>query len=375
MWAQQNPTMGNETQDSIKQLQKIHWQTIMRSKQQALQQNGGVAPGGLQQNQNPMSSMPPGMGNAPVVPNMVNQGPPIRQPTQQEIINARNHPSGKMAAASDDQIRIFLIRQQALARQQQQQQSQMHNANMAGQINLINQSRPGQQPPNTRAPNQPPQSQPQAQQAKPAPPNAEAANAQNANRAGRPTPNAARNAPPSSSPAQAPKNNLKRAQSDDVIEVPNPNIQQPPRPAAQSQGPVPQQMGQQPRPPMTPAQVAALDPEARKRYEMNVRLAQGSARLNTIMREEDEKAKNEPFIVIPMTAEQKNQVTAQLRSQLLQPLNNMSKALTRWYQITKDDERARTFCALVSNALSPSIVNILTAIRKTDWPSSFTMNK
>lgn len=358
MWAQQNPSMGNEMQDNIKQLQKVHWQSLMRNKQQALQQQ--QSSGGPPPNQNHMPSMPSGMGNAPVVPNMMNpnSGPPIRQPTPQEIQSARNHPSGKMAAASDDQIRIFLIRQQALARQQQQ--SQMHNIGMQNQIASINQARQGQQPPNARAPNQPPQ--PQAQQAKPAPPNAEAANA---NRAARPPPNAARNAPPSSSPVQPPKNNLKRAQSDDVIEVPNPNIQQPPRPGTQSQGHVPQQMGQ-PRPPMTAQQVAALDPEARRKYEMNIRVAQGNARLSAIVREEDEKAKKEPFIAIPMTAEKKNQVTAQLRAQLLQPLNNMSKALTRWYQITKDDERARTFCALVSNILFLAIINILTVVRKTD---------
>lgn len=383
MWAQQNPNMGNDIQDSIKQLQKIHWQTIMRSKQQALQQaggmpQGGLQPGGLQPGPNPMSSMPPGMGGAPVAPmgtgTMVPPaGPPIRQPTPQEIQNARNHPSGKMAAASDDQIRIFLIRQQALARQQQQ--SQMQNMAMPNQIASINQSRPGQQQanPNVRAPNQPPQ----AQQAKPAPPNAEATKTQSANRASRPAPNTARNAPPSSSPAQPPKNNLKRAQSDDVIEVPNPNIQQPSRPAAQPQGPpgqIQQQIGQQARPPnLTPQQVASMDPEARKRYEANARLAQGHARLQTIMREETEKAQKEPFIVIPMTVEEKGQVTASLRSQLLQPLNNMVKALSRWYQITKDDERARKFCALVSNTLSLVIVNILTSIRNTDWLSSFTM--
>ncbi|CAG8950661.1 hypothetical protein HYFRA_00002871 [Hymenoscyphus fraxineus] len=352
MWAQQNPTMGNETQESIKQLQKIHWQTLMRNKQTMQQQvamQSGVPPRGLQPGQNPMSSIPQNIGGAPVAPMTMNnpqQGPTIRQPTQQDIQAARNHPSGKMAAASDDQIRIFLVRQQAIAHQQR---SLMQNMQMQNQMTNMGQPRPGQPQANlmnARLPNHPPPAQ--APQAKPAPPNTENVNA---SRAARPAANAARaaNAPPSSSPAPPPKNNLKRASSDDVVEVPNPNIQQPSRPASQTQAPQgqgQQSAGQQARPVLTPQQVAALDPEARKRYELNARNAQASARLLAIMREEAEKAKTKTYAEIPMNAEMKNKVTRMLREVLLHPLNNMTKALPRWYQITQDDDRARKFCAL-----------------------------
>jgi hypothetical protein len=49
----------------------------------------------------------------------------FREPTPQEIINIRNHPSWKMAQATDDQIRNIFMRNQMQQQQQQQQQQQI----------------------------------------------------------------------------------------------------------------------------------------------------------------------------------------------------------------------------------------------------------
>ncbi|KAG9233983.1 hypothetical protein BJ875DRAFT_484605 [Amylocarpus encephaloides] len=349
-WVQQNPVIGPEIGDNLRQLQKVHWQSLLRSRQQG--QVGGMQPG-MQPSQAGMPSIPPGMSApvAPMGPNSMHPGAmnmggagQMAQPTQQEMQNARQHPSGKMAHATDEQIKMFVMKQRAMLLRQQ-------NVQIRNQPTQLNnqQPRPGQQLQNRG----PPQGQPpQPKQALPVaePPNANAS-AQNANRAARPAPNPARGAIPNSSPAQPPKN-LKRAQSDDVIEVPNPNMSQPARPAPpQAQAPQAQAKkpaGQQNRN-LTPQEVAALDPEARKRYETNIIMAQharAQQALKLIMVEEQQKSALEPFEEVPMNAEAKATVTKLLRDGLLQPLMNMAKAMPRWYQMTQDDNRARTFYAL-----------------------------
>ncbi|PVH68515.1 hypothetical protein DL98DRAFT_599458 [Cadophora sp. DSE1049] len=98
---------------------------------------------------------------------------------------------------------------------------QQLNANQMG----LGQPKPGQVPPPKQpqsAPNSGPQSHPE--------PTTGPANTANNRPNARPQPGG-RNAAQHSSPAQ-PSKNLKLASSDDVVEVPNPNVQQP-RPAPQ----------------------------------------------------------------------------------------------------------------------------------------------
>ena len=146
---------------------------------------------------------------------------------------------------------------------------------------------------------------------------------------------------------------MKRASSDDVVEVPNPNLQQPPRSTPQQT----QGTSQSPQAPrfsnLTSQQIAALDPEARKRYEQ-ARLAQANQpnpadvnKLRVIMQEEIKRARDS-LPDITMDAQTKLTVTNMLL-EILTPLHNMGKAFQRWYQITHDDSRARIFFRTVSN--------------------------
>jgi hypothetical protein len=173
--------------------------------------------------------------------------------------------------------------------------------------------------------------------------------------------------PPSSSPA-APAKNLKRANSDDVIEVPNPNAQQA-RVAqqAQNQG---QQLRQPPQ--LTSQQIAALDPEARKRYEaMMIRLRQQQQQgppVNTVDLQKlrsisEEEAKRPLDPPIPMDAQTKNSTAGRLKS-IVQSLTNVAKAIPRWYQITHDETRLRMFFQTVSSRVLIQRVLLLTLAEK-----------
>ncbi|TVY76139.1 hypothetical protein LSUE1_G007102 [Lachnellula suecica] len=349
LWTQQNPNMGPEQVEAVKSLQKMHWTQLMR--QRVAAQNPRGMPPGAQGGQGAMPMNPAGM--APVAP--MGQAPmqlqngmnipgagQFRQPTQADINAARNHPSGRMLQLSDDHIRQFLMKQF------QQQAASMHMQNMQmQQMSQMNaqQPRPGQpQPnPNARAPNQ----ATPAQTTKPIVPEPNsAANTQNANRANRPQPNprSAQN----SSPAQPP-NKLKRASSDDVVEVPNPNAQQATRSTPQ-QTSIQKQPSQQGRQLLTPAQVAALDPEARQKYELSLKISAQQARDKAdaeklkVLQQESQVAK---VADIPMDQETKNLMVKVLRE--IQPIfGNMSRAIIKWYQIARDDGRSKAFFRLKS---------------------------
>ncbi|KAF4625361.1 hypothetical protein G7Y89_g12805 [Cudoniella acicularis] len=373
LWIQQNPSLAPEVLENLKGLQRLHCQQIMRTR--IGQQRAGQQPGNMQismQNgQGNMSSMPPGVG-APVasmVPNSMQlpggmpMGPgQIRQPTAQEIQSARQHP--RMANLTDDQIRAILMRQMAAQRQQLQQQQQdqlMRNLQMSNHPQMTGPTRPGlpQQIINGKMPNQPAPTQvPPPNKPQPGPEAAASANsAPNANRV-RPTPSNARNPAQNSSPAQ-PANNLKRASSDDPVEVPNPNAPQNSKPAPPQrpqgstgqgqQGQMQKQASQQGRPTLNSQQVANLDPEARKKYEMNARMAQVSrvptenAELEKLKMWAQEEMQNAPPLVdVPMNQEMKATVMKMLR-EIVQPLQNMNKAALKWYEITRDENRARAF--------------------------------
>ncbi|KAH6720050.1 hypothetical protein BKA61DRAFT_228493 [Leptodontidium sp. MPI-SDFR-AT-0119] len=374
-WIAQNPNLaGTNSLDAVKTLQRMHYTQAVRSRQQgqvAGMQAGVQGPSGGPPNAPPAMVAPV----APMIPvngvNMPGIGQ-IRQPTAQEIQTMRTHPSGKLAQASDDQIRAIFMRNQAshiqqahaqgqgqgqgqMTPQQHQQRQQMMALQMSRMQQASGQApphmtgqpipnqmgqpqpKPGQPPKQPQTgPNSGPQSHPEPAPGLP--------NASNNRPNSRPQPNA-RNAAQGSSPAQAPKN-LKRASSDDVIEVPNPNIQ-PSRPSPQPA----QDATQQPRQHPTSQQIAAMDPDTRKRYENAMRAAQNSnqapkmiaehARLAILQKEEQAKL---PHILpdIPMDEETRKKTAAALLG-VLQGMINVSKALPRWFQVDHDEAQARRF--------------------------------
>jgi hypothetical protein len=382
----QNLGLPPNSLEAIKQLQGSHYRHIlsMRSRQQA--QGGNMQPGP----QGPQAGNPaigPGMG-APVAPmgpnpiqmqtgiNMTMPGQ-VRPPTQQEIHNIRNHPSGKMASATDDQIRSFFMRnlqaqaQQAAQAQQQSQltpQQQHQRQQMMQQMQMqqrIQQANAQQQSHQAGQPQPQHNAQPQAKptpvaQPKQAPPAVEPtttnSNAANTARAAKPQPNA--KSQPQSSPPQPAKNLKRSSSSDDVVEVPNPNTQQArtAQPSTQASG-QPSQMRV-----LTAAQLATLDPEQRKKYEHMLRMSQANQanmanrtmqvdpamqeKLESIKKEERDNFRDSQQD-IPMD-EATRKFTAQRILQIVGPLTNVGKILSRWFQITSDEETARKYCRVVS---------------------------
>ncbi|KUJ20910.1 uncharacterized protein LY89DRAFT_418839 [Mollisia scopiformis] len=369
-WAASNPNLGPAGLESIKTLQKHHYSNIVRSRSQQNGQPGMMQPG-LQGPQG-MPGAAPGMA-APVAPMgqnpvqmnnpmSIGTGAPIRQPTQQEIQAIRNHPSGKMATASDDQIRTIFLRNH---QQQQQQQGQMtpqqlqqQRQVMAAQMTRMQAQQGGGQQPHQpgltngpaavpqQKPNQTPQQKPQ-----PAPEPTSTPNNANPARAARQQPgdhNAAQN----SSPAQ-PAKNLKRASSgDDVVEVPNPNTQRPQTAAQNTQEA--NQPNQHGPPKLTPQQIEKLNPEQRKAYQLFLQKQQASQtnsrmqvnpvdleKLKAIEKEEQERA-SAPLPDLPLDEEYKTKIRSQVRS-IISSMQNVNKAMPRWYQITHNEERARQF--------------------------------
>jgi hypothetical protein len=150
---------------------------------------------------------------------------------------------------------------------------------------------------------------------------------------------------------------LKRASSDDVVEIPRPAPQQTQQP---------KQQNQQVRGNLTREQVAALDPENRKKYEGMMRAQtsqqQGAnqpnanragqpnpeqhAKFRAIQREEEERGK-EPLPDIPMDPDTKAS-TEELLKAIVPPLNNVGRVVLRWYLVTLDDVRTRAFFRAVS---------------------------
>jgi hypothetical protein len=368
-WAAQNPNLGPDMIENVRRLQMMHYQQMVRARTQQQGQTALIQ-AGAQGVQMGMPTAPPGV-SAPVAPMVQHQiqmpngmnmpGPgQMRQITQQQIQDVRNHPSGKMATATDDQIRALLMRNsQAQLTPQQQQQRQLMQMQITRMAQANNQRSLQQPQPNVNpvGPNQ--NISGQVSQQKQSQPSSELATPTTAaaitGRVPQAQPNN-RNPTQNSSPAQPPKN-LKRASSDDVVEVPNPNSQQSRQTPHQAQAP--KQVLQQHRGNLTREQIAALEPDARKKYEQFVRLSQANQvkgptpinpvdeKLRVINKEEQEKANKQPLPDLPMDQATKTQ-TEQLLRAIKVPLANVLKAVPKWFQITLDEQRARSFFQAVS---------------------------
>jgi hypothetical protein len=354
-WAQMS--LPAEAQESIRNLQRVHYQGLLQMRgQQQPQQNINMA--NAMQGTQAGAPMGPAGVPAPVahmgqngmpMGGAMNIGQGLRQPTPQEIQAARAHPSGKMSALNDDQIRSLLLRNQLNNNQKQFQQKQqaMLQMQMANQMTPMDgqQPRPGTQPGQVQQPvpaMAAPQKGPQSKQStagidQTAPP--AAANA----RGGRQPAGKATGQNSSPQPAK----NLKRASSDDVVEVPNPNAAQTSA-AQQNQTKPPVQAPSR----LSEQQIAALSPEDRKKYEHAQRMYQASRglpseieQLRAIMQEEAQRRDNLPDI--PMEPEVKQTMVKLLR-EIQGPLANVGKAVPRWFQFTRDTNRARLFFRTVS---------------------------
>ncbi|TGJ86142.1 hypothetical protein E0Z10_g2669 [Xylaria hypoxylon] len=143
------------------------------------------------------------------------------------------------------------------------------------------------------------------------------------------------------------KTGTKRPIPDDIAEGPNPSRTSIQRPHAQPH--VPPQI-----PHFSPEQLAAMTPEQRQKYEAMVKSRQPTAtgqmsedmiRLKAIGQEQHQAAMKEQLPDIPMTPEQ-YQDTAQKIQAMCGEMNKISKILGRWYAVTHNDARARSFFKL-----------------------------
>ncbi|KAI0390816.1 hypothetical protein F5Y17DRAFT_40734 [Xylariaceae sp. FL0594] len=141
----------------------------------------------------------------------------------------------------------------------------------------------------------------------------------------------------------------KRRSSDDAVEVTNPSST--PLQRAVSQQQQAQPVSAAPAQPqgvhLTPEQVAALNPEQRQKYDALVKsrqngVAEALNRLKAIGQEQHQIAIHEQLPDVPMTSEQYRE-TAQRIQGLCLEMTRMSKLLSRWYALTRDDAKARLF--------------------------------
>ncbi|KAI1372975.1 hypothetical protein F4677DRAFT_232668 [Hypoxylon crocopeplum] len=152
--------------------------------------------------------------------------------------------------------------------------------------------------------------------------------------------------PQAAPPAAPQKNSLKRASTDDVVEVPNPSnalVQRSQSQQTQAPGPV-SHFHQ-----LSATQVAQLSPDQRSKYEAVIKgrpVAANSSeeiqRLKAIGQEEHTYALSEPYQEIPMSPEQYQDMARKIQS-MVGEMTKISKILGRWYALTKDDNRARMF--------------------------------
>lgn len=395
LWLQQNnipPHMRNQLAAiQQKQFQLIVQRRAANMPQQQQQQLNGQQPGQQlspqqqvpqpQQPQQPgQNAVNPGMQGAPgpgpnslqaARPQMQGNFPPqLLQVTPNEMAQVRAR-GGQWANASDDQLRniVLQMKKHSWITQQRAQQAQMHARTQVqgqgpGQGPQGVQSQMGvpqapmqlQQPPQ---PNQTPQTQnvpapnvmgqnATPQQAGQKQPNITPEQSRNA----RPQPVNNRAQPPNPSPAAAPKN-LKRPSNDDNIDMPEATKQMPARPASQPNQP---QQPQGPRP-INPQDLASLPPEQRAqilRAQMNKAGQMQSqpnnetmARLKALGQEEQRKSIQEVMNDIPMTQEEHNEMAAKL-TKIVVDMTKIGRGLTKWYNITRDDTRAKMFFRMVS---------------------------
>ncbi|KAI1456752.1 hypothetical protein F4805DRAFT_219387 [Annulohypoxylon moriforme] len=339
-WAQLKQFLHGKTvgQNMMQQLQ-----SIQNTQFQALKQR--AAAGTMPQHNMPLQGPQPPNGQMSMTANPTpNMGPFAGVTvTPQEMQNARNYERFK--GLSDDKLRVALTHMK-LQNLRSKANGQAPNVSMQtphttqpGNVNIATSAPP------TAAPNV---IQQRHQNAGPDPNTTGSTAPARNNRQ-------SQNSRPqlTQPPAPAQKIGVKRASTDDVVEVPNPSsapAQRPPSQQAKPAGNAPQMLQ------LNASQLASLGPEQRAKVEaMMKRQAAGGAggaqqphmseemqRLKAIGQEEHMAAAKESYHEIPMTPEQYQDMAQKIQS-MVGEMSKISKILGRWYTLTRDDNRARMF--------------------------------
>ncbi|TWU77325.1 hypothetical protein ED733_005133 [Metarhizium rileyi] len=356
MWLSQNNNMAPPIRGQLVTLQQRQFQVFMQ-RRASMQQQAGQNPnlnaaampntGGQMPNQSQMG-VPRAVGNVP---------PHILQVTPQDLMQVRNQ-NLNFSQLPDDQLRgvVLQMKRQAFLSQQQQAQ-QMRNQQTLGQTpNQVQQqagvaqNRMGAAPmpvqPTPQQHNRTPQSQTQ-----PSPANmAQTASMQSTGQRQQATNAQAR----MSNQTQPAHKSLKRPSTDDAADTAtSSNLSATPattRPTSQPN----QQMAKGVLI-LSPQQIALLNPDQRARYEQLVKLNQtqgantGSQpapeplnRLRTISQEEQRQFSQEAMPEISMSSQELAETGTKLQ-RIAQDMNKVSRGLTKWYSITRDDVRAKKF--------------------------------
>lgn len=324
-WVATNPGSPPNLPGILMGIQMQQFKAVMhaRNGNNAILQQAGGKPPGPQPAPGQMPQQPPtGLENVTVTP--------------QEIQSMRNMDQYK--TWPEDQLRKYLI----TIKQQHKQKQQASQPQQPSQ----QPSQPSPNPATTPVPNSQVLGGPTGPQRLPntGPEQTGSAAAARANK--QPSNNNRQTPQQNASPAMPPKNGLKRPSSDDVVEVPNP-----------SGTPVQRPQSQQPHPGanlpnFSPAQIANMSPEQRQKYEqMRNRQGQSSslgqeaaamAKLRQIAQEEHRLSAQEVMPDIPMTPEQYAH-TCKTLLHIWSQMGKLGLAMGRWYALTLDDDRARTY--------------------------------
>lgn len=111
---------------------------------------------------------------------------------------------------------------------------------------------------------------------------------------------------------------------------------------------------------LTPQQIAQLTPEQRAKYEAMMRAQMNKAgqippqggseilaRLKSLGQEEQRQSVKENDPEIPMS-QQEYQETAEKLKKIVVDMSKIGRGLSRWYGLTRDDQRAKMFFRTVS---------------------------
>ncbi|RKF64480.1 hypothetical protein OnM2_018066 [Erysiphe neolycopersici] len=380
-WALTNPNnTGHQTLEIIKNFQRAHFQNIMQRNRAVIQHaRNNVVTNKAMINQNstpspgvaaPVAPMGPAQVQNPIAMMMNMNSGQFRQPTMADIQTLRNHPSGRMRNATDDQIRNLILRSTQQHQHQQQLSSANHqkiiamqNMNQASQSNNMSQSpipiakTTGQLRKNT-GPNTSTKGK-SLQASKSKPPIVPAGSEpvpQNSPR--RLNPSTVRQPPypvtssRNSSPVQALTRISKRTSNGDMkAEISSTSSLQPSTPQSSLQS-----SNNNARTPslktgsLTPQQLTLLTPEQRKKYESTPRHSQtnrSTFKLDDQIKNVQEQISEEALVseIKSMDAKTKEQVQKSLVS-LIQPTQGMWRALNKWFMKCGDVDRLKTFFRL-----------------------------
>ena len=325
---------GIKTWGQLKKWVKINSSTLPPGSEHKLRGLQGLHYQNLQQ---PKKGLPPPTvrttaPQAPMTPRP-NQGPAnlsIPQPTQQEIINLRGKHS-QLAGLTDDQIRSMVIQQRGVEMRRRQMimyQRQLPQNPSQTPVVPVGQL---QQPP------------PPAQRLQP----------QNTAKAGAQAKSQPGTTPQIPAPSPGPQKGIKRPSSDDVVEVPNPNISQQksqakPQPKAPhaNMGQVPQKPAETPRVQVMqrekstaqPSQI--LIPTQPKHVEAN----KSEDRYRTIIGEVRRSApQRQP---VPMNADTRRKMLERLASSR-DLITRMGQFLPVFFKVFNDEDGLRTLARVV----------------------------